>query len=877
MTKKKAAGGEQATNTKQMVINYTPSEECRVAMVENGRLEEFHSERANAVSFVGNIYVGRVVNVESAIQAAFIDFGLGANGFLHVSDLHPQYFPGEDEETREQIGRKTPRRERPPIQQCLRRGQEVIVQVLKEGISTKGPTLTSYLSIPGRYLVMLPQMDRVGVSRKVEDEDQRREMRKILDGLDLPEEFGFILRTAGMGKSKIELKRDLAYLLRLWKDIEKRQATDQGPRLLYAESDLLMRALRDYWTSDVDEIIIDHEGAARRTARFMRIVSPRSSTSLVYYDRPAPVFHAFGIEQQICLMHERTVPLPSGGSLIIDETEALVAIDVNSGKMRGHGDAETTAYRTNIEAVDEICRQLRLRDMGGLVLCDLIDMMKRSNRRDIETQMRERLKRDRAATKPLPISDFGIIEMTRQRMRGSLRSFHFARCPTCEGRGVLRKPDSAAGNALRELAAILSREKVAKVEMAVSPRMSGELLSNRRNTLSRLEARFAKHVAVRVSEDIGEDRVSFYAYEENGNDIALDQLPPLRPPNDLSIWIEKSDAGADWSVDSAAEYEAEPMTPEAEDALNASGLPAFLDGDEDLDLPERPASGESETGEKRGRRRRRRGGRGRRGGGDGAPRDEQSAAGAPESRAPARAEQDDDSADARSASGGSGGSGGSSESRDDHSDGEGEQRRGRRRRRRRGRGRGGADREEGDAPVSRADSDAAAPARAPARAPAPAKASATDSRGDSWDLAPSELATRTPVHVPKVTPLDEEPADAEIEADDDAVITEAPVEEPVAVDDAEGEPEADGKPARKKRPTRRGGRSRKKTGKSADAGDDAPAKAAAPPKAASSSRAAATPKPAAEPKPSAKPVRSLYASQRKKPAPGASSSRSRED
>lgn len=844
MTKKKASAAAATAPAKQMVINYTPGEECRVAMVESGRLEEFHSERANAVSFVGNIYVGRVVNVEAAIQAAFIDFGLGANGFLHVSDLHPQYFPGEDEETREQIGRKTPRRERPPIQQCLKRGQQVIVQVLKEGISTKGPTLTSYLSIPGRYLVMLPQMDRVGVSRKVEDEEQRREMRKILDGLDLPPEFGFILRTAGMGKSKIELKRDLAYLLRLWKDIEKREATGSGPRLLYAESDLLMRALRDYWTSDVDEIVIDHEGAARRTARFMRIVSPRSSTRLVYYDRPAPIFHAYGIEQQIGLMLERTVPLPSGGSLVIDETEALVAIDVNSGKMRSHGDAETTAFRTNLEAVDEICRQLRLRDVGGLVLCDFIDMMKRPNRREIETRLRERLKRDRAATKPLPISPFGIVEMTRQRMRGSLRSVHFARCPACEGRGVLRKPDSTAGNALRELGALLARDKVAKVEMVVSPRLSGELLSNRRNMLSRLEARFGKQVSVRVSEDIGEDRVNFYAYEDNGNDIALDQLPPLRPPADLTVWIEKSDAGSDWSVDTAAEFVDQAAIADADDANADDALPAFLDEDGDpleSDAPAAAQDDDDRAGEKRGRRRRRRGGRGRRSGADRGPDEHRSADAEPV------LEGDSESPEA---------SGGAPERAPQEGDDAQGGRRKRRRRRRGGRGRGPREGDlgaSGGAPEPEAEIDAVDDLPPPPRDTGAA-------RGDSWDLAPSEVPKRQPAHTPKVEPL--VPKATRPEPEDGQAV------------EPEGS-ESDQADRRKRRGGRRGGRGRSR-GERSDSGSSS---AKAPERDRPAPAPVRSKAPSPEPKPAAAkpPVRSLYASQRKKPAPGAAASRSRDE
>src|SRR4051812_22967370 len=290
MAESKAAAKAQST---QMLINYVPGEECRVAVVEDGKLEEFHAERASSISRVGNIYVGVVTNVEPAIQAAFVDFGIEHHGFLHVSDIHPRYFPGEDEDTTERVGRKTPRRERPPIQKCFRRGDEVVVQVLKEGVGTKGPTLTSYLSIPGRFLVMMPQMDKVGVSRKVEDEDQRRAMRAILDQLELPEGFGFIVRTAGMDRTKMELKRDLAYLQRLWKDMEARHKTGKKARLLYSESDLLVRALRDMVGPEIDEVVIDNELALARAARFLKIVAPRSRVKLLQYAGQTPLFHAF--------------------------------------------------------------------------------------------------------------------------------------------------------------------------------------------------------------------------------------------------------------------------------------------------------------------------------------------------------------------------------------------------------------------------------------------------------------------------------------------------------------------------------------------------------------------------------------------------------
>lgn len=702
----------------KMLINYVPGEECRVAVVSAGRLEELHSERANAASLVGNIYVAKVMNVEPSIQAAFVDFGFGTNGFLHVSDVHPQYFPGEDDDTTERIGKKTPRRERPPIQQCLKRGQEILVQVLKEGISTKGPTLTSYLSIPGRYLVMLPQMDKSGVSKKVEDEEARKEMKAILDQLELPEGFGFIVRTAGIGRNKTDIKRDLAYLQRLWTDIEKRKSIGSGPRLLYAESDLLMRALRDIWNTEITEIVIDNEAAIKRAARFMKIVSPRGTTKLLHYNLGAPMFHAFGIEEQIEHIHAREVPLPSGGYLVIDEAEALVAIDVNSGKSRESRDSETNAFRTNQEAVDEICRQLKLRDVGGLVLCDLIDMANRKHRKDIEGQFKERLKRDRAATRTLPVSEFGIVEMTRQRMKGSFQSHHFAGCPACQGRGKLRRPDSVSGDAMRELQALLDRPQVAKVEMVVSPRMAGELLSSKRQAISRLEFHSKKHVDVRVSDAVAVDRVSFYAYDANNADIELEKLNKPKAPKDLPQWqyavASKDEGEADWSVDSSREQSdlppdlvQEPQSDNDTDLISDEG-----ESDDQGWVKERapaPSGGQQGAGQGegggRGRRRRRRRGKG--GAGEGQPQQPQQHQGQRQQGTPIHANPNDPNAPKQAPEGGFGSwdvapgepvpqqqqrhSDQPAQHNQQHADEQsGEQGTGGRRRRRRRRGRGGS-------------------------------------------------------------------------------------------------------------------------------------------------------------------------------------------
>jgi ribonuclease E len=740
----------------QMLISYTPGEECRVAVVENGKLEEFHAERAASISRVGNIYIGTVTNVEPSIQAAFVDFGVEAHGFLHVTDVHPRYFPGEDEDdTTESIGRKTPRRERPPIQRCFKRGDQIEVQVLKEGVGTKGPTLTSYLSIPGRFLVMMPQMDKVGVSRKVEDEDQRREMRQILDQLDLPEGFGFILRTAGMDRNKTELKRDLSYLARLWKDMETRRKSGNKPRLLYSESDLLVRALRDMVSADISEIVIDNELALARAARFLKIVSPRSKVRLLQYQGQTPLFHAYGIEQQIAIMHAREVPLPGGGRLVIDETEALVAIDVNSGKMRDARDAETNAYKTNVEAVEEICRQLKLRDLGGIVINDLIDMRHASHRKDIEQRFRDRLKRDRAKTTTLAISDFGILEMTRQRMRGSHESVHFVDCPTCRGRGMVQKPDSVAADALRNLAALLDHANVARVEMVVAPRVASELLSGRRKTLNKLERTSGRHVDVRVSETVPVDRVSFYAYDPQGADIEIESLPRPRPPRDLKVWeVSGKDEADDVWEDAKPAEAAEPELTEAEQAEIAE-MPAHpIEFDDDSS--EAPSFETSDDGKRGGRRRRGRRGRGGQGQQPGQQQSRPQPGHKPAPRPPAL--QDNGAVDSPMPIP----PGGAAAPQEGQPGEDGLRRR--RRRRRRGRGGRGGDGVEQNIEAS--------------AEPQEPIAALTDEgpRGDSWDVEPSAVPALRP------SPMMPEPS----------IVKADPTTQPNEVEDALDAPQAGG-------------------------------------------------------------------------------------
>jgi len=520
-----------------MIVNDDPGVETRIAILEGGRLEELYTERTKAATGVGNIYKGRVTNVEASIQAAFIEYGGEQSGFLHVTDLHPRYFPGK--EVSERVGKKIARHARPPIQQCLKRGDEILIQVMKQGIGTKGPTLTSYLSISGRLTVMMPYMDKVGVSRKIEDEDERRAMRKVIDSLNLPKGFGFILRTAGLGKKSAEVKRDIAYLLRLWKMIEKRIVSIGVPCPLYNESDLLIRTIRDILRPSIGAIVVDSDSAHDKIIAFLKIVAPRSGIHVVRYRQPTPIFHAFAIEHQIEEIHSCEVALPSGGCLVINQTEALVAIDVNSGKSKLARNSEENAFHTNIEAADEICRQLRLRDLGGIVVNDLIDMNSASHRRKIEERFQANLERDRARSTVLPISRFGLIEMTRQRIRPSVLDSHYVPCSHCDGRGHVKTDEEVAADATRHCGWILHYEKVHRVELVCSPSVGTYLLSNKRRELDTYETKTGKRIVVRISEDLASDKVDYHAYDVRETDIDISKLPSSDTPTITSL--EKSE------------------------------------------------------------------------------------------------------------------------------------------------------------------------------------------------------------------------------------------------------------------------------------------------------------------------------------------------
>ena len=524
---------------KEMLINVAQPEECRVAIIEDGSLEELYIERASQEKFVGNIYKGKVVNLEPSIQAAFVDFGVGRNGFLHISDVEPQYFrqggydpaevakasangqkQGNDKRRRRPRPGDRPRM-KPPIQELFKRGDEVLVQVIKEGIGTKGPTLSTYISIPGRYLVLMPALGRVGVSRKIEDEDDRQRLRSVLLELNPPRGLGFIVRTAGMQRTKRELSRDLSYLLRLWKVIVRRIKKNQAPVDIYEESDMIIRTIRDIFASDVDAIHIDEENAFERAKEFLQLVMPKYVDRLHLHKGHQPLFHKYRLDDEIKQINQREVPLKKGGSIVIDTTEALVAIDVNSGSFRTDDSAEETAYQLNLSAAKEIARQLRLRDLGGVIVNDFIDMRKEKHRRDVERCLRDAVRRDRARTKILRTSPFGLIEMTRQRVRPSLKRSVYQDCPCCNGRAVVKTAESMAIEVIREIMLATHAEHVDRVVVHVNDEVAAYLNNRKRRELAELEDHGKMTVQVLGSESAYPEALKMECFDGKGSIVEL--------------------------------------------------------------------------------------------------------------------------------------------------------------------------------------------------------------------------------------------------------------------------------------------------------------------------------------------------------------------
>src|SRR5881296_664891 len=467
---------------KRMLFNATQAEELRVAIVEGQKLIDLDIESAAKEQRKSNIYKGVITRVEPSLEAAFVDYGTERHGFLPFKEVARQFFkPGID------VGRAR-------IQDALSEGQELIVQVEKDERGNKGAALTTFISLAGRYLVLMPNNPRGGgVSRRIEGED-RNELRDTISQLEVPHGMSVIARTAGIGRSLEELQWDLNYLLQLWQAIDGAAKMQSGAFLIYQESSLVIRAIRDYFHPDIGEILIDTEGIYEQAQQFMSHVMPGNVSRVKLYKDDVPLFSRFQIEHQIETAYARQVPLPSGGAIVIDHTEALVSVDVNSARATKAGDIETTAFNTNLEAADEIARQLRLRDLGGLIVIDFIDMESAKNQREVENRLRDALKYDRARVQLGKISRFGLMELSRQRLRPALAESAYIPCPRCHGIGHIRGTESTALHILRILQEEAMKENTAQVVAQVPVDVATFLLNEKRPEIHGIETRFKVNV-----------------------------------------------------------------------------------------------------------------------------------------------------------------------------------------------------------------------------------------------------------------------------------------------------------------------------------------------------------------------------------------------
>ena len=476
---------------KKMLINALHPEEARVAIVDEGRLIDLDIEIAGSEQTRGNVYKGVVLRVEPALQAAFIDIGLKKPGFLQIGELHPEWWQWRDDVPEDQ------RKRRPRIQEVLRRGQELIVQVEKDERDMKGAALTSYLSLPGRYMVLMPGSDSSGISRKVEGETERKKLKTLVAQMTIPEGIGYIIRTEAVDKSLEELQKDLDQLVAKYEELRRQAASAKAPALLHKEFSVVIRSIRDYFTAEIDEVMIDSKEVHRETKAFFKEAMPKFEKLVKLHQEKRPIFSRYQIEEQIDQTHEKKVPLKSGGSLVIEPTEALVSIDVNSGKSTGERGVEDTAFRTNLEAAEEAARQLRLRDLGGLIVIDFIDMRDSKHIREVEKTLKAALKGDKARVTVGRISQFGILEMSRQRIRQALNQASYLECPHCEGRGKVKSVESMALSFLRKVHAAAAKGTAAEVRGGLPLEVAYFLLNRKKRDLAQIENDYDIEVTIK--------------------------------------------------------------------------------------------------------------------------------------------------------------------------------------------------------------------------------------------------------------------------------------------------------------------------------------------------------------------------------------------
>jgi ribonuclease E len=477
--------------SRKMLINALHAEEARVAIVEDGRLVDLDVEIAGNEQIRGNIYKGVVVRVEQGLQAAFVDVGLKKLGFLQMGELHPENWKWRDDIPEDQ------RHRRPRIQEVLRRGQELLVQVEKGERDNKGSALTTYVSLPGRYMVLMPGSDSSGISRKVESESERKKLKEIISEMTIPEGYGYIIRTEAMGRTRDELQKDLDSLIALYEGVRDKGAAMKGAGLIYQESALIIRTIRDYFSADIDEVLVDSKDVYQDVRECLKEIDPQFEKLVKMHQEKRPIFSRYQLEEQIDLIYEKKVPLKSGGSIFIEPTEALVSIDVNSGKSTGEKGVEDTAFKTNMEAAEEAARQLRLRDLGGLIVIDFIDMRDRKHNAEVEKTLKTALKADKARVNVARISEFGLLEMSRQRIRQTLNQASSLECPHCDGRGKVKSVEAMALSFLRKVHAAAAKGTIAEVVGSLPLEVAYYLLNRKRHELSQIENDYDIEVTVK--------------------------------------------------------------------------------------------------------------------------------------------------------------------------------------------------------------------------------------------------------------------------------------------------------------------------------------------------------------------------------------------
>ncbi|MCC6350777.1 MAG: Rne/Rng family ribonuclease [Candidatus Eisenbacteria bacterium] len=504
---------------KQRIIINADAYETRVAILEHDELAELFVERAEQRRNVGDVYKGRVNAVLPGMQSAFVDLGLPKTGFLHASDLAESLSGLEDlSDADETTGDRHKRRRAPipKIEDHLKKGQEVLVQITKESIGTKGPRVTQQLSLPGRFCVLMPGVDHVGVSRRIEERAERQRIKAIIHDLK-PPGVGLIARTAGEGKGDAEYAADIKHLTRLWQRIEKKAGGSRAPALVHRELEMTASLIRDLFTDDVEEVFIDDRASFTEIERYLKAVSPELADRVRHYKGKEPIFDAFGIESQIEKTFERKVWLKKGGYICIDHAEALVAVDVNTGRFTGKKNQEETIFRTNMEAAVEVPRQLRLRDIGGIIVVDFIDMENDSNKRAVLDTLRSELRKDRARTKAFAVSELGLVEMTRQRERSSLLHYYTEDCPTCGGLGKVPSSETMLVKLERAMRRVMAMGGNRRITVKVAPDVALYFVEQEARRFSELEKRF--RIAIDLKDDPQLKRGEMKLFSEKKQDL----------------------------------------------------------------------------------------------------------------------------------------------------------------------------------------------------------------------------------------------------------------------------------------------------------------------------------------------------------------------